>query len=320
VQTLTVPTSYPGILLVPDDGENYVIINTDQNNGVTLGSSIAISSQDTVNVITLNAGQNITVDGSKEVWGVAQNADVIVYVVQGGTASFPSVSTNGPEFIVNKEGLFVYSVHKGFGKLIGNFVPDDVSTDPFGNTTIPILGVFTEDQNIFFSVQFGTVVIAKVGGGDLPPNISVIDATVPTGTTTINPTNIQTPYIVATHPGTSNTTETPQNMPGMSNSWSIAGSAHYRYNPSQCLEVSFVNLAPGTKTDNTLLWAAGTFPSAYRVPIAKYVPITVTGGFPPAASFSPALLFNTDGSVACVGINNASVTRIDCHAILPLTI
>ena len=113
--------------------------------------------------------------------------------------------------------------------------------------------------------------------------------------------------------------ETVHNMPAMSNSWAAGsgGQAKYRINSNQCLEFSFVLRTIGTLTDATVLWAAGSLPAGYQVPVAKYWPVVLIGTYAVSGN-TPSLLFGTDGSIAIYGISGSTVTGIDAHGVLPL--
>ena len=111
-------------------------------------------------------------------------------------------------------------------------------------------------------------------------------------------------------------------MPSMSASWSVSGFAEYRLLPTGDLQLAFQDLVPGTDTDGTTIWAAGSLPAAYRPAhnsprLAAYSNALRTGAVGTATE-GPALTVLTDGSVECFGIAAAS-TRVDLSAIVPLT-
>ena len=115
--------------------------------------------------------------------------------------------------------------------------------------------------------------------------------------------------------------EVSHNMPSMTSSWSIADFARYRLNSDGDLQVAFKNIrCPGgtNANDGTVLWAAGSFPTAYRVPTFHLIPCVADsvrmGGTNPEAS---ALSFNPDGSVTCQGIAS-NANRVDLYATVPL--
>jgi hypothetical protein len=113
---------------------------------------------------------------------------------------------------------------------------------------------------------------------------------------------------------------TPGSMPAMTNGWSIGGFARYRLNGDNDLQVAFKQLVCGTTTDGTNIWAAGSFPAAYRVPTFHRVPcvadvLRIVGAGPNQES--AALEFAADGSVNCQGISGVA-TRVDCYFTIPL--
>lgn len=117
------------------------------------------------------------------------------------------------------------------------------------------------------------------------------------------------------------TFETPHNMPGMSNSWAVGagGQAKYFLDANGNLDISFILNTIGTRTDGTILWAAGSLPNGYQVPIAKYWPVTVIGTYSYSGE-TPSLLFGTDGSIKIYGISANAPTSIQSHGVIPLAI
>lgn len=115
--------------------------------------------------------------------------------------------------------------------------------------------------------------------------------------------------------------EAAHNMPAMAASWAVGagGQAKYMFDSNGNLEFAFVLRTIGTKTDATVIWSAGSVPSGYRPPVAKYWPVTVIGTYVVSGN-TPALLFGTDGSIAVYGISASTVTGIDAHGILPLNL
>jgi len=107
-------------------------------------------------------------------------------------------------------------------------------------------------------------------------------------------------------------------MGGMSSGWTVGGHASYKLLPTGWLGVAFKDLVPGTATDGTVIWAAGSLPSGYQVGnnhrvVAYTNQIRVSGG-----SFEMAALeFETDGSIQCFGVAGAS-PRLDLYAAIPL--
>lgn len=318
--TLEVPTSYPGVQLVSAGDGPCVIINSDPNNTLTLGGDNTVSIEDLTNTVPLLAGQSLAVNGEGDIWAIANGATITVYIIPGGVSSFPNISNTGPEFITDKTGWFIYDSPSKFGHLVAYGVPPSTTTDPVGNpVSSGSITIQNEPGTIFIGIQSGQLLLAKVSGGALAPNIELIDNSLSVNNVTlINPTKIQTSQLITTWPNHSQNPEGPHGLPAMSNGWTIGTLARYEYNASNYLEFSFINLTPGTKTDGTLLWAVGTLATPYVVPSPVIWPVTVTGINPADTTKSPYIQFNTDGSIACYGINNVSVTRIDAHGIIPL--
>lgn len=105
-----------------------------------------------------------------------------------------------------------------------------------------------------------------------------------------------------------------QMMPAMEDGWTTSAHATYTVDPLGNLVVSFKHLTPGTTTDGTRLWPAGTLVSPYVVPDNRRVVCytDVTNG-----DTSAALEFEADGGVACYGIG-ATATRVDLFAVIPI--
>jgi hypothetical protein len=108
------------------------------------------------------------------------------------------------------------------------------------------------------------------------------------------------------------------NMPGMANSWGIGGHAQYRLTVNGDLQVSFKDLTVGSASDGTNIWNAGALPSGFQVlnshRVACYSDAikTVSGNLE-----TPALEFESDGSVQCYGFALAA-TRADLYTSFPL--
>ena len=107
------------------------------------------------------------------------------------------------------------------------------------------------------------------------------------------------------------------NMPGMANGWGIGGHAQYRLNNGD-LQVSFKDLTVGSASDGTNIWNAGALPTGFQVSNTHRVVCysdaikTVSGNLE-----TPALEFQTDGSIQCYGIALAA-SRVDLYTTFPL--
>lgn len=113
--------------------------------------------------------------------------------------------------------------------------------------------------------------------------------------------------------------ETWHSMPAMSAGWNVGGHARYRLTALGDLQVAFKDMVVGTSTDQTVIWAAGSLPPAYRPTnnhrIVCYADQLRVSG----SGFEAACLeFQTDGSVQCIGIAGGA-SRADCYAIIPIT-
>lgn len=122
-------------------------------------------------------------------------------------------------------------------------------------------------------------------------------------------------YIVNTS-GLTAITDTAHTFGTLSNSWAIGsgGQAKYRLNALGELQISMINLSPGTKTDGTQIWTA-----ANGLP-AGWAPVTsrrVTAMANAEAAETCGLSFNSDGSITVFGISGTSATRFDCCATFP---
>jgi hypothetical protein len=113
---------------------------------------------------------------------------------------------------------------------------------------------------------------------------------------------------------------TPVNMPAMTAGWSIGQTAKYRLNGDGDLQVVFRDLLPGTITDGTSIWAAGTFSGQYLVTgPRRMVAYTQLQGLDNSSQRTEgcALEFETDGSINVYGVAIAS-NRLDFHGTIPL--
>jgi hypothetical protein len=114
--------------------------------------------------------------------------------------------------------------------------------------------------------------------------------------------------------------DTWHNMPAtLSNSWAIGGHAAYKKSVyDSLLIVSFKDLAPGSVSDGTVVWPAGSLPTGYQVASAQRVAAgsdmlkAAGGGYE-----SPEFEFESDGSIQCYGFNAVS-TRADLFTVIPL--
>jgi hypothetical protein len=114
--------------------------------------------------------------------------------------------------------------------------------------------------------------------------------------------------------------DTVHNMPAMSAGWSIGQTAKYRLNGDGDLQVVFRDLIPGTITDGTTIWGAGTFSGNYLVTgPRRMVSYAQLQGLDPGSGRTEgcALSFESDGSVTVYGVASAA-TRLDFHGTIPL--
>lgn len=231
----------------------------------------------------------------------------------------------GREIIINGvvappgSGIFVYD---NSGALIGAWVGAN-GTDPLDGGPVTIgLTVQNPSGTVVANLQSGALQMERLSGAFAPPFISITDATVLAGTasgTSINAAGIVTPIIQAVTPrDNTGSPETWHTMPAMAAGWTIGGHASYTMTPNGWLGVAFKDLVPGTDTDGTAIWAAGSLPAAY-VPANNHrvTAYTNTLRVSGAAFEMGALEFETDGSIQCFGIA-AAATRLDLYAAIPL--
>lgn len=114
-------------------------------------------------------------------------------------------------------------------------------------------------------------------------------------------------------------------FPAGVNGWGIAGATtgwkKYRLLAEGSVEVAINLTLVGTKADNTLIWSAGALPSGYQPVLGgKYVPASLdtSGAVFYAGNHTPYLVFRTDGSVACFGVNAAGLNQLQCNGIYSL--
>lgn len=128
----------------------------------------------------------------------------------------------------------------------------------------------------------------------------------------------------ATQPGSSPPiAETWHDFPAGVNSWGrgTGGWAKYRLLAEGSAEVSINLNLIGTKTDNTLIWNAGALPAGYQPASGgKYLPASLdtSGAVFYGGNHTPYLVFRTDGSVACFGVNATGLNQLQCHGIYSL--
>lgn len=109
-----------------------------------------------------------------------------------------------------------------------------------------------------------------------------------------------------------------QSMPAMVNGWGIGGHATYRLTVDGSLQVSFKDLTIGSVADGTLIWNTGALPAAYRVQNNHRVVAYSDGVKSVGGNLeSPALEFETDGSIQCYGIASGA-TRLDLFATITM--
>ncbi len=120
----------------------------------------------------------------------------------------------------------------------------------------------------------------------------------------------------ATLPPTQDTWHT---MGSMSASWHIGGHAEYKKSVyDNLLIVSFKDLVPGTTTEGTTIWAAGSLPTGYQVVSAQRVVCYTDALKTSGASFEAAALeFEADGSIQAYGFGTGA-SRADLYAVFPL--
>lgn len=127
----------------------------------------------------------------------------------------------------------------------------------------------------------------------------------------------------AVQPGSSPAApETWHDFPAGVNGWGLGtgGWKKYRLLAEGSVEVSINLNLIGTKTDNTLLWNAGGLPAGYQPPSGKYLPASLDTAAATfyAANHTPYLVFRSDGSVACYGVNATGLSQLQCHGIFSL--
>jgi hypothetical protein len=114
-------------------------------------------------------------------------------------------------------------------------------------------------------------------------------------------------------------------FPAFQASWGrgTGGYAQYRKTPSGDLQVTISLRLIGTKTDGTVILAAGGWGDSTFWPsvAGKYLPVSLdtSGAAFYAGNHTPYLVFRTDGSVAVFGVNAAGLSQLDCHGLLPIT-
>jgi hypothetical protein len=123
----------------------------------------------------------------------------------------------------------------------------------------------------------------------------------------------------AIEPGTGNL-ETWHDFPAGINGWGLGtgGYKKYRLLAEGDVEVAIFLALIGTKTDGTVIFAAGALPSGYQPVTGKNLP-AVTNGNALSANWTPTLQFRSDGSVAVQGVNAASLTSVSCHGTIPVS-
>lgn len=204
---------------------------------------------------------------------------------------------------VEGSGLFVYSGAPANGNLIAA-ISATSGTDPYGNAYYAT-ATFGDTADAFMQITpTGQELFYTSGGlGDLLMSLA------PTG---------GTDQFGNTFPAGLRWNSPVQTMPAMQNGWSVGGHATYALDPLGNLVVSWKDLFAGTDTDGTVIWAAGSLPSAYQPPnnrrIACYTDQLRVSG---TTVEGPALEIEPDGSVQCYGIAGGA-TRADLFAVIPL--
>jgi hypothetical protein len=111
-------------------------------------------------------------------------------------------------------------------------------------------------------------------------------------------------------------------LPAGTNGWGLGtgGWKKYRLLPSGSLELSISLRLIGTKTDATIMFAAGSLTPAYCPSVGRYIPVSMNlaGATFWQANFTPFLLIGANGSIACYGVNATGLSQLDCHGVLPL--
>lgn len=136
-----------------------------------------------------------------------------------------------------------------------------------------------------------------------------------------------TGQVTAFQPGSSPTVaETWHDFPAGVNSWGLGtgGWKKYRMTSTGSVEVSISLRQIGTKTDGTVVFAAGALPTGYQpgtvTGARKLLPIAMDTSAATfySANHTPYMSFNTDGSVTIFGVNATGLSVVDCHGTIPL--
>jgi hypothetical protein len=136
---------------------------------------------------------------------------------------------------------------------------------------------------------------------------------------------VETTYLpAAVQPGSSPPiAETWHDFPAGATGWGITGGSgtgwkKYRLRAEGSVEVAINMTLIGTQADNTAILAAGALPAGYR-PVAggKYLAASIDTAAASfyAANHSPYLVFRTDGSVACYGVNATGLNQLQCNGV-----
>lgn len=246
-------------------------------------------------------------------WATSASTDPYGNAVSSTVGVAGAGTFEAGDTIIDSAGIFVYSSTPASGNLIASAAPA-AGTDAFGNSYAQGLVAYHPGQSTYAQLLNAGLFLV-----DTATSATVeLAQDLATGNALLLPGSAgSAPFLETVHPG-GLTAEKPQIMPAMSNGWSVSGSAEYLFTGVGDLQVSFQALTPGTVTDNTTIWAAGSLPSAYRPPANHRVNAYCDALKVNGSTFETAALqFGTDGSVACFGIGTAA-TRVDLYATIPI--
>lgn len=238
-------------------------------------------------------------------------------------ATFTGSTFNGTNFVINSSGAFFYSGTPAAGNLIHS-IANSAGTDAQGNAYLA--------GTVTYALHLGTFNAISLDGGlmtfwraatEAGPwtsqgTIAVqVGGMVMTGALTSTAGTVTNPTLI--------TTDNWNDFGAFSTGWSRGtnGYAKYTLLPDGWVGCAFNNIATaGTQVADgyAILAAAQGLPATYRPVTAKRVNIYAdrikTLG---ATSYeAPALVFNTDGSVAIEGIDSTA-TRIDGNFAFPVS-
>lgn len=308
------------------------------SNSVIGGQSTLIRAAiKTPNYVPNTTGWSVNKDGTAEFNSLTArgtlNAATIIGALIENAAGTWQIDSSGNLFIFNTFGAVLFRVDTGRhallfyadtgsaaqGALIASIAQANGS-DSFGNAYQQGVQSYDSSNPNGHAGLFGVflTVTNTAGGGFVLGPDSTYGAKLSTGAWFGG-------TLVRSDPNNINAVESWHELGAFSAGWSrgVNGYAKYSLLPDGQVGGSFNNIATnGTQVadGNAILTIANGLPPSYRPITAKRVPIYTdrikTLG---AAAFeAPALVFNTDGSVAILGIDSTA-TRIDGNFSFPIS-